>query len=111
MDTIKSADETHVLCDNGQGKKLSMIGDKHIKNAKIVFRGEYMTLNLMVRISSAPNAMIHPPMIIFKHRSRLYPIPELPDSIPDVFYWSSPKGWMECDFARSVSKRDLQSLN
>lgn len=92
-DTIENADETHFVFNMDSGKTLGFIGDNHVKYADVVSGGDPMTM--MVRISGGVNAMIHPPMIIFKNGNRSYPIRGIPDNVPGVCYRSSPKGWMD----------------
>lgn len=50
---------------------------------------------MVVRLYGGNNAVINPTMLIFRNKSRSYPIRGFPDDVPGVCYRSSPKAWMD----------------
>lgn len=89
---VENADETHFVFNMDNGKTLGFIGNNQVKYADVVSGGESITM--VVRITGGQRAAIQPPMLIFKNLFRSYPIRGVPDSMPGVFYSTSPKAWM-----------------
>lgn len=90
---MENADETHIVFNMDNGKTLGLRGTNHVKYADVVSGGENITM--MVRITGGPNAMVEVPFLIFKNKSRSYPIRGVPDTVQGVCYRSQPKGWMD----------------
>ncbi|DAZ95724.1 TPA: hypothetical protein N0F65_006321 [Lagenidium giganteum] len=59
--TIKNVDETHFMIDFDTGKKLGFLGEKSIKYAAVVSRGEGITK--VISISGGSTALVMPPMM------------------------------------------------
>lgn len=86
---ITKADETHFVLIWTVAKHWDLL----VTIADIVSGGEFITR--MICISGGVNAMVHPPMLIFKNASRSHPIRGVPNDIPGVCYRTSPKAWMD----------------
>lgn len=56
-DSIENADETHLVFNMDNGKKIAFIEDKEIKYVDVASRGEQITM--MVRITGGRNATIY----------------------------------------------------
>lgn len=90
---MSNADETHFIFNMDNGRTLGLTADEEVKYADVTSGSEGMTM--LVRLSGGPKAIIETPLIIFKNKSRSYPIRNLPDNIPGVAYRTGPKGWMD----------------
>ena len=94
-DCIENADETHFVCNMHNGKTLGFKGEDVVSYADVVSGGQSMTM--MVRLSGGKNALIMPPMLVFQNADSVRSIRNVPDTVPGVFYRTSPKGWIDRD--------------
>lgn len=90
---MSNADETHFIINMDNGKTMGFCGDKEVKYADVTSGGEGMTM--LIRLSGGRKARIEPPLMIFKNKTRSYPIRGVPDDVPGVAYRSGPRGWMD----------------
>ena len=90
---LSNADETHFVVNMYNGKTLGIAGHQEVRYADVTSAGEGMTM--LVRLSGGKNAMIQPPLMVFKNQNRNYPIRNVPDNIPRVAYRTGPKGWID----------------
>lgn len=88
-----NAEGTNFVFNMDIGKTLGFIGDKHVKYFDLVHGGDPTTM--MVRLSGGANSTVHPAMPVFNNHSLSYPIRGDPDTVPVVYYITSPKGWVD----------------
>lgn len=69
-----------------------MKGDKDVKLADVV--NVDMGMTMMVMIGRDPNALIEMTMLVFQKDSCSYPIRDVPNDVPGVYYRSG-KVWMD----------------
>jgi hypothetical protein len=92
-DYMKNVDETHFVINFHNGRTLGFRGDVEKKYADVVIGGQSMTM--VVRIIGGRRARLAATFMIFENSSRTYPIRNVPDNIPGVSYYTSPKDWMD----------------
>lgn len=90
---VENIDETHFLINMSNGRTLGFAGDKDTRVMDVVSGGEGMTM--MVRITGGAGATIAPPFMVFKSKTRSYPLRNCQDNIPGVSYRTSPKAFFD----------------
>ena len=92
-DLVFNMDETHFVVNMDDKKTLALKGDTEIKYADVVSGDE--GISMVLRMSGGEHSRLTCPMLIFKNKSRSYPIRNVPDDVPGVTYRSAPKGFMD----------------
>eukprot|EP00171_Calliarthron_tuberculosum_P021226 IDg21226t1 len=87
---IENADETHFVFNMDNGKTLGFCGAMEVKYGDVMSGGDPITTT--IRLTGGLAAMIQPPMLIFRNKTRSYPIRGVPDDLPGVCYRTGPKG-------------------
>ena len=54
-------------------------------------------MTMMIRLKGGKNALIVQPMLVFQNAESVRFIRNVPDTVPGVFYRTSPKGWIDGD--------------
>lgn len=52
-------------------------------------------MKIVIRVIKGVRASIQSPTIIFRNANRSYPICGVDDSVPEIYYRSCPKVWMD----------------
>lgn len=90
---INNAEKTPLVCNMDYGRTLGFANDQGLRYSDVTSGFEEMTM--LVCISGGANAIIEPPLMIFKNKTRNYPMRNVPENIPGVAYRTGPKGWMD----------------
>lgn len=92
-DFVFNASEMHLLVTPDDGRTIAMEGDLEVRYSDVVSGNMGMTMMVMLGDGSKPPFKVS--LIILQNDRCSQPIHGVPDTVPGVCYWSSPKGWMD----------------
>lgn len=99
-------DKTNFVVDLNEASTLDMKGDKNFSYAD-VFR-EDVQMTMMLFFGRDSKAYLGVPFIIFQNNRSSYPIQDVPDNVPGVWYRSRPKIKMDsCVFCELLVEKSI----
>lgn len=88
-------------------RTLGFMRDKNYSDAEVFSGGE--GIKMMVRITGGQNAIIAPPLVIFKNADRIYPLRNCPENVLRMRYRVSPKEFVDhAVFTEHFAERKVQ---